>query len=98
MSRDEQQPRGGFVPVGDLAIDLPIGLVPARRERAPQTLHYFTQLDQVTQLVDASEADAISAPPRGAGAEPPLAGPNRGAGRRGFEGGVRQANWCQCSR
>ena len=29
-----------------------------RRERAPQTRRHFTQLDQVTQLVAASEADA----------------------------------------
>ena len=52
------QKRAGFVSVGDLALDLPGGLVSARRERAPQALHHFTQLDQVTQLVGASEADA----------------------------------------
>ena len=28
-----------------------------RRERAPQARHHFTRLDQVTQLVGASEAD-----------------------------------------
>ena len=47
-----------FVSLGDLALDLPGGQVPARRERAPQARHHFTQLDQVTQLVAASEADA----------------------------------------
>ena len=61
MSKNEQQKRGdrgGFVPVGDLAIDLPGIQVPARRDPTPQARHHFTQLDQVTQLVGASEADA----------------------------------------
>ena len=31
--------------------------VPARRERTPQARHHFTQLDQVTQLVAARDAD-----------------------------------------
>ena len=31
---------------------------PRRRDRRRQALHHFTQLDQVTQLVNASEADA----------------------------------------
>ena len=47
MSKDEQQKRGGFVPVGDLARDLPGVQVPDCR----QALAHFTQLDQVTQLV-----------------------------------------------
>ena len=50
--------RGGFVPIGDLALDLPGVPVPAPRAAAPQARHHFTQLDQVTQLVGASEADA----------------------------------------
>ena len=58
MSKDEQQKRGGFVSVGDLALDLPGVPVPAPRAAAPQARHHFTQLDQVTQLVGASEADA----------------------------------------
>ena len=45
MSPDEQQHRGGFVPVGDLTLDL------------CQARH-FTQLDQVTQLIAARAADA----------------------------------------
>ena len=57
MNKDKQQKRGGFVPVGDLARDLPSVQVPVRRERAPQARHHFTRLDQVTQLVGASEAD-----------------------------------------
>ena len=50
--------RGGFVPLDDIAgaVELPNGraLTPA----APQALHHFTRLDQIDQLVDASEADA----------------------------------------
>ena len=56
MSKDEQQKHGGFVPVVDLALDLPDVPVPARRDRRRQARH-FTQLDQVTQLVGACEAD-----------------------------------------
>ena len=50
--------RDGFVPIGDVVtgVELPDGraLTPA----APQALHHFTRLDQIDQLVDASEADA----------------------------------------
>ena len=50
--------RGGFVPLGDIAgaVALPNGraLTPA----APQARHHFTTLQQVNQLVAASEADA----------------------------------------
>ena len=48
--------RGGFVSVGDLALDLPDFPVPARRDRRRQARH-FTLLDQVTQLVAARESD-----------------------------------------
>ena len=48
----------GFVPIGDLALALPGVPVPACRDDSPQPHHYFTQLDQVTQLVRASETDA----------------------------------------
>ena len=50
--------RGGFVPIGDVVagVDLPGGL--ALPPAAPQARHHFTRLDQVTQLVAASEADA----------------------------------------
>ena len=58
MSEDKQQKRGGFVPIGELvgAVDLPDGraLTPA----APQAQHHFTRLDQIDQLVGASETDA----------------------------------------
>ena len=46
----------GFVPLS--AIDPPGGQVPAQRERAPQAHRHFMQLDQVTQLVGASAANA----------------------------------------
>ena len=49
MSTDEQQKRGGFVHVGDLALDLTVS---ARRPA-----RHFTQLDQVNQLVEAGEAE-----------------------------------------
>ena len=51
--------RNGFVPLGDVAgaIELPGGRVLTRRAAAPQALHHFTRLDQVDQLVCASEAD-----------------------------------------
>ena len=51
--------RDGFVPLGDVVtgVDLPGVPVPTRRERAPQALRHFTQLDQVTQLVAARDAD-----------------------------------------
>ena len=49
--------RDGFVPLGDIAgaVELPDGraLTPA----APQARHHFTSLDQINQLVGASEAD-----------------------------------------
>ena len=52
------RPVSGFVPLGDMAgaVDLPggRGLSPA----TPQARHHFTTLDQIDQLVDASEADA----------------------------------------
>ena len=49
--------RDGVAPIGELAVavDLPDGraLTPA----APQALHHFTRLDQIDQLVGASEAE-----------------------------------------
>ena len=52
MSKDEHRKRGGFVPVGDLTLDLPGARLSARRK-----VRHFTQLDQVTQLVAARDAD-----------------------------------------
>ena len=58
MSKDEQQKRGGFVALGDLALDLPDVPVPAQRDRRRQTRHHFTSLDQIDQLIDARNAPA----------------------------------------
>ena len=52
------QKRGEFVPIGDIAFDLPGVSVKALSDRAPQARHHFTTLHQVNQLVEASEADA----------------------------------------
>ena len=52
--------RDGFVPLGDIAggVELPgdRALTPA----AAQTWHHFTRLDQIDQLVDASEVSSAS--------------------------------------
>ena len=52
------QKRGELVPIGDIAFDLPSVPVNALHAHAPQARHHFTRLDQVDQLVGASEADA----------------------------------------
>ena len=49
--------RGELVPIGEVVAGLDGGLVPAIRNASPQSLHHFTQADQVNQLVSASEAD-----------------------------------------
>ena len=56
----QERKRGGFVPLGDMAgaVELPGGRVLTPRAAAPQALHHFTRLDQVTQLVRTSEAEA----------------------------------------
>ena len=51
-----QRQRGELVPIGEVIADLP-GPVKAIRDASPQALHHFTQVDQVNQLVGASEAD-----------------------------------------
>ena len=54
-----EQKRGGFVPLGDVAgaLELPGGRVPPPRPATLQARHHFTMLDQVTQLVEASETE-----------------------------------------
>ena len=56
--------RDGFVPLGDIAgtVELPgdRALTPA----APEARHHFTRLDQIDQLVDASEVSSASDPSR----------------------------------
>ena len=48
----------GLVPIGEAFGGLD-GPVKAIREASPQAVHHFTQVDQVNQLVGASEADPI---------------------------------------
>ena len=54
------QKRGGFVPIGEVAdgLSLPGGRALTHRAATPQARHHFTRLDQIDQLVAASEADA----------------------------------------
>ena len=51
--------RDGFVPLGDVAeaVALPGDRALAHRVAAPPARHHFTRFDQITQLVNASEAD-----------------------------------------
>ena len=56
MSTDDQQRRGGFVPIGELAGTLP-GIVPRGKAMTAQPRHHFTMLRQVNQLIEASEAE-----------------------------------------
>ena len=53
-----EQKRSGFVPLGDLALDLPGGRGLSPCAATPQAQRRFTTLHQIDQLVDASEADA----------------------------------------
>ena len=50
-----QRQRSELVPIGEVISDLDD--VPAIRDDSPQAVHHFTQVDQVNQLVAASEAD-----------------------------------------
>ena len=57
MSTDDQQKRGGLVPIGTVAVRLP-GVEGRGRAMSARSRHHFTTLRQVNQLVEASEADA----------------------------------------
>ena len=50
--------RDGFVPIGDVAAGVELPGDRALTPAAPQSRHHFTRLDQIDQLVGASEADA----------------------------------------
>ena len=52
-----QRQRGELVPIGEVVSGLDDALVPAIRDATPQSLHHFSQADQVNLLVGASEAD-----------------------------------------
>ena len=61
MSTDDQQKRGGLVPIGDVpigdvAIRLP-GIEGRGRAMSSRARHHFTTLRQVNQLIEASEAE-----------------------------------------
>ena len=53
-----ERKRDGFVPIGNVVagVELPDGRTLTHAASAPR--HHFTCLDQIDQLVDASEADA----------------------------------------
>ena len=61
MAKNDTEPkRDGFVPLGDVAgaIELPGGRGLSPCAATPQARHHFTTLQQVNQLIEASEADA----------------------------------------
>ena len=51
-----ERKRGAVIPIGEVITDLP-GSVQALRKAPRPTQRHFTQADQVSQLVSASEAD-----------------------------------------
>ena len=56
MSTDDQQKRGGLVPIGTVAVRLP-GVEGRGRAMSARSRHHFTTLRQVNQLIEASEAE-----------------------------------------
>ena len=50
-----ERKQDGFVPLGDVVAGVEL---PGSRALTPGARHHFTRLDQIDQLVDASEADA----------------------------------------
>ena len=54
MSTDDQQKRGGLVPIGDVAVRLP-GVEGRGRAMSARARHHFTLLKQVNQLIEAGE-------------------------------------------
>ena len=52
-----QSKRDGWVPIGEVFDGLDDGTVKKALQPSPQARHHFTQVDQVNQLVGASEAD-----------------------------------------
>ena len=60
MAKNDTEPkRDGFVPLGDVAgaIELPGGRGLSPCAATPQARHHFTTLQQVNQLIEASEAE-----------------------------------------
>ena len=56
MSTDDQQKRGGLVPIGAVAVRWP-GIEGRGRAMSAPARHHFTTLRQVNQLIEASEAE-----------------------------------------
>ena len=56
MSTDDQQKRGGLVPIGKVAVRWP-GIEGRGRAMSAPARHHFTTLRQVNQLIEASEAE-----------------------------------------
>ena len=56
MSTDDQQKRGGLVPIGTVAVRWP-GVEGRGRAMSARSRHHFTTLRQVNQLIEASEAE-----------------------------------------
>ena len=56
MSTDDQQKRGGLVPIGTVAVRWP-GVEGRERAMSARSRHHFTTLRQVNQLIEASEAE-----------------------------------------
>ena len=52
-----ERKRNELVPIGEVFSDLDDGPLKTLRKASPQAVHHFTQVDQVDQLVSASEAD-----------------------------------------
>ena len=56
MSTDDQQKRGGLVPIGDVAVRLP-GVEGRGRAMSARARQHFTLLKQVNQLIEAAEGE-----------------------------------------
>ena len=56
MSHDEQQNRGGLIPIGKVAVRLP-GIEGRGRAMSARAGNHFTRLRQVNQLIEAGEAE-----------------------------------------
>ena len=67
MSTDDQQKRGGLVPIGKVAVRLP-GIEGRGRAMSARARQHFTLLKQVNQLIEAAEGET-STP---SGPTPPL--------------------------
>ena len=56
MSTDDQQKRGGLVPIGTVAVRLP-GVEGRGRAMSARSRHHFTTLRQVNQLIEKERSE-----------------------------------------